>query len=579
MWNAASALWKNPKKRRIEKDGNVLDFLSVRDVVLIDKLDLEFGDGLNVLTGETGAGKSVLLDSLSLALGGRGEASLVRRGADRLSVSASFSLPENHKVFEALQERGIDSDGQNVVLRRIVNKDGKSKAFINDTPVGVGVLKAIGDGILEIHGQFANFALLNPAAHLGVLDAFGGLQGKARETADAYNAYKSAQNALLEAQNSLRRAQEEEDFVRHSANELERFGAYAGEEEELAEKRTMMMNAEKLIDALKSAADSLNAMDADKNMRAASRAVARLNAMTNGKYQAIADSLDAAGQSLNDAVFALQEAGNDVDLDGNLLESVEDRLFEMRSLARKYQTACDGLPDKLAEFQAALNALDKGTESLAVLEKNVAQTRAAYENQARELSALRRQKAALLDEAVKNELEPLKLGKAVFVTKIDDLPEAERGASGMDKVVFCAATNAGQAAGALNKIASGGELSRFMLALKVVLRESEKTPTMVFDEVDAGVGGATAFAVGERLAKLSASGVQILVVTHSPQVAASGKRHFVVSKSEKDGVVTTAVRALSDSERTEEIARMLSGERITDASRAAAVELLKGQTS
>lgn len=579
MWNAASALWKNPKKRRIEKDGNVLDFLSVRDVVLIDKLDLEFGDGLNVLTGETGAGKSVLLDSLSLALGGRGEASLVRRGADRLSVCASFSLPENHKVFEALQERGIDTDGQNVVLRRIVNKDGKSKAFINDTPVGVGVLKAIGDGILEIHGQFANFALLNPAAHLGVLDAFGGLQGKARETADAYNAYKSAQNALLEAQNSLRRAQEEEDFVRHAANELERFGAYAGEEEELAEKRTMMMNAEKLIDALKSAADSLNAMDADKNMRAASRAVDRLNAMTNGKYHAIADSLDAAGQSLNDAVFALQEAGNDVDLDGNLLESVEDRLFEMRSLARKYQTTCDGLPDKLAEFQAALNALDKGTASLAALEKNVAQTRAAYEKQARELSALRHQKAALLDEAVKNELEPLKLGKAVFVTKIDDLPESERGASGMDKVVFCAATNAGQAAGALNKIASGGELSRFMLALKVVLRESEKTPTMVFDEVDAGVGGATAFAVGERLAKLSASGVQILVVTHSPQVAASGKRHFVVSKSEKDGVVTTAVRALSDAERTEEIARMLSGERITDASRAAAVELLKGQTS
>lgn len=578
MWNATSVLWKNPKKRRIEKDGNVLDFLSVRDVVLIDKLDLEFGDGLNVLTGETGAGKSVLLDSLSLALGGRGEASLVRRGADRLSVCASFSLPENHKVFEALQEHGIDSDGQNVVLRRIVNKDGKSKAFINDTPVGVGVLKAVGDGILEIHGQFANFALLNPAAHLGVLDAFGGLQGKARETADAYNAYKSAQNALLEAQNSLRRAQEEEDFVRHAANELERFGAYAGEEEELAEKRTMMMNAEKLIDALKSAADSLNAMDADKNMRAASRAVDRLNAMTNGKYQAIADSLDAAGQSLNDAVFALQEAGNDVDLDGNLLESVEDRLFEMRSLARKYQTTCDGLPDKLAEFQAALNALDKGTASLAALEKSVAQTRAAYENQARELSALRRQKAALLDEAVKNELEPLKLGKAVFVTKIDDLPESERGASGMDKVVFCAATNAGQAAGALNKIASGGELSRFMLALKVVLRESEKTPTMVFDEVDAGVGGATAFAVGERLAKLSASGVQILVVTHSPQVAASGKRHFVVSKSEKDGVVTTAVRALSDAERTEEIARMLSGERITDASRAAAVELLKGQT-
>ena len=557
----------------------MLDFLSVRDVVLIDKLDLEFGDGLNVLTGETGAGKSVLLDSLSLALGGRGEASLVRRGADRLSVCASFSLPENHKVFEALQERGIDSDGQNVVLRRVVGKDGKSKAFINDTPVGVGVLKAVGDGILEIHGQFANFALLNPAAHLGVLDAFGGLQGKARETADAYNAYKNAQNALLEAQNSLRRAQEEEDFVRHAANELERFGAYAGEEEELAEKRTLMMNAEKLVDALKSAADSLNAMDADKNMRAASRAVDRLNAMTNGKYQAIADSLDAAGQSLNDAVFALQEAGNDVDLDGNLLESVEDRLFEMRSLARKYQTTCDELPDKLAEFQAALNALDKGTASLAALEKNVAQTRAAYEKQARELSVLRHQKAALLDEAVKSELEPLKLGKAVFVTKIDDLPEAERGASGMDKVVFCAATNAGQAAGALNKIASGGELSRFMLALKVVLRESEKTPTMVFDEVDAGVGGATAFAVGERLAKLSASGVQILVVTHSPQVAASGKRHFVVSKSEKDGVVTTAVRALNEAERIEEIARMLSGERITDASRAAAVELLKGQKS
>ena len=557
----------------------MLNSLSIRDVVLIEKLDLEFDGGLNVFTGETGAGKSILLDSLSLALGTRAETALVRKGAKQLSVCAEFTLPEKHPVFNLLEEHGIDFDDENIVLRRLVTVEGKSRAFINDTPVGVGVLKSVGDEILEIHGQFANFALLNPAAHIGVLDAFGGLEEDVAAVKSCWQTYRSAREKLQTAKEALEKARAEEDFLRHAANELEQFAPLAGEEEELAQKRTLMMNAEKLIDALKSAQESLNAMNLDKNMRAASRAVDRLNAMSGNKYQNIADSLEASSITLNDAVFAIEEAFNETDLDSNLLERVEERLFEMRSLARKYQTTCDGLVDKCAEFQSALTALETSERSLADLENEVLKAKSAYDEKAQTLSEKRRIKARLLDDAVKNELEPLKLGKAVFMTKIDPLSEAEQGMNGKDKVSFCAATNAGQAAGALNKIASGGELSRFMLALKVVLSAVEKTPTMVFDEVDSGIGGATAFAVGERLAKLSTAGVQTLVVTHSPQVAALGKRHFMVSKSENNASVTTQVCLLDESERTEEIARMLSGEFVTDASRAAATELLKGKAS
>lgn len=557
----------------------MLSRLSVRDVVLIEKLDLDFAGGLCVFTGETGAGKSILLDSLALATGARSDAALVRRGCKQLSVTAEFSLPDGHEVFKMLDEHEIEHEsGEPLVLRRIVTADGKSKAFVNDQSVSAGLLRKIGDLLIEIHGQFATHGLLNPATHKSVLDAYGGLQGRLDACRAAYKNWRAKAEERQKAEERLQKAKDEEDFLRHSVDELVQFAPQPGEDEELSQRRSLMMNSEKLIEGLNTARDALFDRSVDKSLRQAERALESLSRLIEGRFEPIIEALDRAVTELNEAGNMLEEECRKVELDPREQEQVEERLFALRALARKHQTTPDELPGLLSEYQRQLASLDKGAEDLIRLTKEEESCRIAYEDAAKVLSAARKEAAKKLDAAVMKELPPLKLGKASFLSIVEELPQTEWNADGIDKVQFAATTNPGQPAGAINKIASGGELARFMLALKVNLAQAEGIPTLIFDEVDTGIGGATATAVGERLERLAGEDCQVLAITHSPQVASFGAHHFKVSKAEDEtGRTLTAVCELTGDARREEIARMLSGASITEASRAAADELLKGR--
>ena len=556
----------------------MLSRLSVRDVVLIEKLDLDFAGGLCVFTGETGAGKSILLDSLALATGARSDAALVRRGCKQLSVTAEFSLPVGHEVFKVLDEHEIEHEsGEPLVLRRIVTADGKSKAFVNDQSVSAGLLRKIGDLLIEIHGQFATHGLLNPATHKSVLDAYGGLQGRLDACRAAYKNWRAKAEERQKAEERLQKAKDEEDFLRHSVDELVQFAPQPGEDEELSQRRSLMMNSEKLIEGLNTARDALFDRSVDKSLRQAERALESLSRLIEGRFEPIIEALDRAVTELNEAGNMLEEECRKVELDPREQEQVEERLFALRALARKHQTTPDELPALLSEYQRQLASLDKGAEDLIRLTKEEESCRIAYEDAAKVLSAARKEAAKKLDAAVMKELPPLKLGKASFLSIVEELPQTEWNADGIDKVQFAATTNPGQPAGAINKIASGGELARFMLALKVNLAQAEGIPTLIFDEVDTGIGGATP-AVGERLERLAGEDCQVLAITHSPQVASFGAHHFKVSKAEDEtGRTLTAVCELTGDARREEIARMLSGASITEASRAAADELLKGR--
>ena len=557
----------------------MLSRLSVRDVVLIEKLDLDFAGGLCVFTGETGAGKSILLDSLALATGARSDAALVRRGCKQLSVTAEFSLPVGHEVFKVLDEHEIEHEsGEPLVLRRIVTADGKSKAFVSDQSVSAGLLRKIGDLLIEIHGQFATHGLLNPATHKSVLDAYGGLQGRLDACRAAYKNWRAKAEERQKAEERLQKAKDEEDFLRHSVDELVQFAPQPGEDEELSQRRSLMMNSEKLIEGLNTARDALFDRSVDKSLRQAERALESLSRLIEGRFEPIIEALDRAVTELNEAGNMLEEECRKVELDPREQEQVEERLFALRALARKHQTTPDELPALLSEYQRQLASLDKGAEDLIRLTKEEESCRIAYEDAAKVLSAARKEAAKKLDAAVMKELPPLKLGKASFLSIVEELPQTEWNADGIDKVQFAATTNPGQPAGAINKIASGGELARFMLALKVNLAQAEGIPTLIFDEVDTGIGGATATAVGERLERLAGEDCQVLAITHSPQVASFGAHHFKVSKAEDEtGRTLTAVCELTGDARREEIARMLSGASITEASRAAADELLKGR--
>lgn len=557
----------------------MLSRLSVRDVVLIEKLDLDFAGGLCVFTGETGAGKSILLDSLALATGARSDAALVRRGCKQLSVTAEFSLPDGHEVFKVLDEHEIEHEsGEPLVLRRIVTADGKSKAFVNDQSVSAGLLRKIGDLLIEIHGQFATHGLLNPATHKSVLDAYGGLQGRLDACRAAYKNWRAKAEERQKAEERLQKAKDEEDFLRHSVDELVQFAPQPGEDEELSQRRSLMMNSEKLIEGLNTARDALFDRSVDKSLRQAERALESLSRLIEGRFEPIIEALDRAVTELNEAGNMLEEECRKVELDPREQEQVEERLFALRALARKHQTTPDELPALLSEYQRQLASLDKGAEDLIRLTKEEESCRIAYEDAAKVLSAARKEAAKKLDAAVMKELPPLKLGKASFLSIVEELPQTEWNADGIDKVQFAATTNPGQPAGAINKIASGGELARFMLALKVNLAQAEGIPTLIFDEVDTGIGGATATTVGERLERLAGEDCQVLAITHSPQVASFGAHHFKVSKAEDEtGRTLTAVCELTGDARREEIARMLSGASITEASRAAADELLKGR--
>ena len=560
----------------------MLTALSIRDVVLIERLDLAFGPGLTVLSGETGAGKSILLDSLGLALGARADAGLVRAGTEQASVTACFSPPAGHPVQTLLQAQGLETE-DDVVLRRTVGRDGRSRAFINDQPVGVALLRRAGTLLVEVQGQHEQLGLADPASHAGLLDAFGVPEALGTAVRTAWRHWRETLAALDAAREAIAAAERDEAWLRHAVSELATLAPREAEENQLAAERQRLQQGERRAEAIAAALSEIAPHDRRSAgpasaLRAASRVLQRLvvpgqPSEDNPAAPAMA-ALERAEEALAEAETLLTRLAAEADVDPRLLEQAEERLFALRGAARKHAVAVADLPALLDTLSARLAALDTGAAEVVALEQAARDARSAYVAAAAALSAARQAAAARLDRAVGKELPPLRLDKARFHARVAALPEADWGAGGADAVRFLLATNPGQELGALGRIASGGELSRLMLALKVVLSAGSPVPTLVFDEVDSDIGGATAAAVGDRLARLAA-GVQVLVVTHSPQVAARGAAHLLVAKQAARGRTATRVDPLDAEARREEIARMLAGETVTDAARAAADDLLE----
>jgi DNA repair protein RecN (Recombination protein N) len=554
----------------------MLASLSIRDVVLIERLDLNFGPGLSVLTGETGAGKSILLDSLGLALGMRAEAGLVRSGQAQASVAAVFQPPEGHPAFALLTEQGMEAE-DTLVLRRVVQADGRSRAFVNDQPVGVGLLKRLAATLVEVQGQHDQVGLADPATHAALLDAFGAHDATRGRVATAYKSWRATETALAEAEAAVAAALRDEEWLRHAVEELSTLAPEDGEEERLAQERQGLQQAERRNEAIASALAEIQPRDRRSShpgnaLRSAARALERLPPPNESAQPALA-ALTQAQDALAEAERLLERLAVDALPDPRRLEVLEDRLYGLRSAARKHGVAVVELPAHLDSLRERLSALDAGTGRVAALQAARQAARKDYVAAGEALSAARRASAAQLEKALAAELPPLKLDRARVVIEVAPREESAWGADGMDRVTLLVSTNPGQVPGQLVKIASGGELSRLMLALKVVLARGSPVPTLVFDEVDAGIGGATAAAVGERLARV-AERLQVLVVTHSPQVAARGAQHLQVAKAVRGGKAETRVLPLDAPARREEIARMLAGEVVTEAARAAAASLL-----
>jgi DNA repair protein RecN (Recombination protein N) len=552
--------------------------LSIRDIVLIDRLDLDVQAGLSVLTGETGAGKSILLDALGLALGSRTEAQLLRPGARQAAVSAEFAVAADHPVRTLLEEQGLPNDG-NLILRRQLGADGRSRAFVNDQAVGVALLRRIGESLVEIEGQFEQQRLLDVANHRAMLDAFAGLADQAAKVRGGWRQWRATAAARTEAEAALAQARRDEEYLRHAVAELRDVDPRTGEDAELTETRRLLSNREKVLEAAHAAFDELTGdRGADARVMAAQRRLDRIGPRAGGDKAGeltapVIAALDRAAAEIADAADRLRRMVNDPELAPHRLAQIEERLFALRDLSRKHGVPVDGLADHAAKLAAQLAALDDQSGRLARLTQAEAAARQAYATAAEELSKARAKAARKLDSAINTELPPLKLDKARFATRLESLPESDWGENGLERVVFEVATNPGMPPGPLNRIASGGELSRFLLALKVVLAEADPVPTLVFDEVDSGVGGATAAAVGERLARLGQK-LQVLVVTHSPQVAARTDQHWRVEKATVGKSVVTRLAVLDGQGRREEIARMLSGAKVTDEARAAADRLM-----
>jgi DNA repair protein RecN (Recombination protein N) len=549
----------------------MLTGLSIRDVVLIEALELSFGPGLGVLTGETGAGKSILLDALGLALGARADSSLVRQGATQAAVTATFEPPAG--IAGLLSDSGIEMEpGEPLIIRRTVRADGGSRAFVNDQPVSAALLRELGSALVEIHGQHDDRGLLNARGHRVLLDAFGKVDTAG--VAAAHRLWRAAAETLAHARDELDNAARDREWLEHAVAELTAAAPEPGEEEALAEARANMQRGARLSDDLAALDQHLQgSAGALSNLRQAARRLDRLGP----EHALLAEALSALDRAVIEASEAedrIERAKEALTHDPARLEEIEARLFDLRALARKYRVDVDGLPALAEELAGRLQTIDAGGEGLARLEREAAKRRKDYEALAAQLSAAREEAAARLDAAVLAELAPLKLDAARFRTSVEEMQEDQWNAAGRDRVEFLISTNPGAPFGPLAKIASGGELSRFILALKVALAEEGGAATMIFDEIDRGVGGAVASAIGERLARL-AERAQLLVVTHSPQVAARGANQWLIAKSH-DGLVTrTGVRALDDNERREEIARMLSGATVTDEARAQAVRLLE----
>jgi DNA repair protein RecN (Recombination protein N) len=557
----------------------MLTTLSIRDVVLIDRLDLTFRPALSVLTGETGAGKSILLDALGLALGVRADSDLVRHGAERASVTAAFEVDDDHPAHAVLAAHDLDTDGATLLLRRTLSADGRSRAFVNDQPVSVALLRDVGETLVEVHGQFESQGLLNPATHRLLLDAYGGLEAGVGQCAETHAGWRLAASAVAATEADLEAARRDEEYLRHAVAELEGLAPQPGEEAALAERRSLLRHGEKLLEAVNEAAAVLaEGRGIDGPLRAALAHLERAADKAEGRLDAARAALERAIAETADATTEIASLGTAIDLDPRSLEEVEERLFALRALARKHDVAVDDLAALAETLARRLADLDAGGADLDRLRDAEATAWTAFAEAARRLSTSRKAAASRLDAAVAAELAPLKLDEASFETAVENLPDEAWGADGGDRVGFRVATNPGVPMGPLRSVSSGGELARFMLALKVVLADADAVPTLVFDEVDSGVGGAVAAAVGERLARL-AEDYQVLVVTHSPQVAARGAHHWRVSKSEARPDVLTTVDALPDGDRKEEIARMLAGARVTDEARAAADSLLQGAKS
>lgn len=548
---------------------SMLRALDIRDMLIIDRLSLEFQPGLNVLTGETGAGKSILLDSLGFVLGWRGRAALVRAGAERGEVVAEFDIPGDHPAYAVLQDAGVAADGE-LILRRVNFPDGRKQAYVNDRRVSGEVLRALSDVLIELHGQHDDRGLLNPRGHRDVLDTYARVDlGPVRAT---WAARSTARATLEAARAKLEEARAEEDFLRHAVNELDALDPQSGQEAELDAQRRRMQAGARIQDDIAKAAQALSASGAEGLMRDAMRWLDGVADKAEGQLDDGVAALERALTELGEATQAVEDCLNGLAFDPRELEAVEEHLFALRGIARKHNV----LPDDLAEFadelRGRLAALDGGAEEIAGLEAAAQEADARYLHVAQAIRAQRHEAAGHLDTAMAKELAPLKMERAVFRTVLSD---EGAGPHGMDGVAFTVATNPGAPAGPLNKIASGGELSRFLLALKVCLTGGATDVTMIFDEIDRGVGGATADAVGRRLAAL-AEGGQVLVVTHSPQVAALGGHHWRVEKRVENDATLSTVTPLSPDERIDEIARMVSGDTVTDAARAAALALLNG---
>lgn len=546
----------------------MLGHLTIQNIVLIKSLSLQMQSGLTALTGETGAGKSILLDSLGLALGQRAESGMVRKGADQGSVTAVFSMPDNAAIRTMLNDQGIAVE-DDLILRRVLTADGRSKAFVNDNPVSVSLLREIGDHLVDIHGQFETHGLMDPKTHLRVLDQFGVLDGDVAQLRAAYQAHRKAVRDLADHEQRLEAAKRDEEYLTACVDELEKVAPEQGEEEILLEKRQILQHREHILKALNESYIGLEGEDgANDRIYQSFRSLERIADKAGEVIDPVITALDQALSNLRDIAADIEVMAANWDVADESLESVDDRIHLLRGLARKHQCLCDDLPDLLTEMQDKLSAIHNDDRAGGALRQAVEDTRKTYNALAQALSDKRKMHAEKLAAAVMAELPDLKLGGAVFRVAVDATEPHE---NGIDDVKFMIRTNAGSPEGALNKIASGGELSRIMLALKVVLSETDPVPVMVFDEVDSGIGGATADAVGQRLARLSKQ-CQILVVTHSPQVAARADHHWIVSKSDTaDGMTETSVGAITEeSDRVDEIARMVSGASVTDEARAAA---------
>jgi len=552
----------------------MLTALSVRNIVLIDQLDLGLDTGLTVLTGETGAGKSILLDALTLALGGRGDASLVRKGTESGQVVAVLQLPHDHPARQALRENEIADDDE-MILRRVQYADGRTRAFINDQPVSAALLQRIGALVVEIHGQHDDRALVDVNTHRDLLDAFGGGEGQVAAVRSAYEALAAADGAVAEQRAMVAEAAAREEYARHVVEELSALAAETGEEESLAERRQRLMQLERAAEEVRDADEIINGGAAPGPALASlMRRLMRKADTGNTLFQPLVEALDASLVALDRTSDALETIKREMAFDPQELEKVEERLFALRGAARKHGVAPDELPAVLGKYRGDLEMLENGEASLARLEEAAAAARTAYKAVAAKLSAQRAKAAAALSKGVEAELPDLKLGNARFIVD-HAVDEGRVAASGFDQIAFHVQTNPGTASGPLLKVASGGELSRFLLALKVVLADRGSAPVLIFDEIDTGVGGAVADAIGRRLARLAGK-VQVLAVTHAPQVAARAQSHLLIEKQAVDegAFVRTHVRGLDGENRREEVARMLAGATVTEEARAAASKLI-----